>query len=322
MAGSFNAPRPRGRFAPSPTGALHLGNAWAALLGWLWARAEGADFALRIEDLDAARCRPEYVEALRRDLDWLGLDFDGPVVFQSQRADLYRQALERLIRDGRVYPCFCSRAEVARAASAPHGRADDGPVYPGTCARLDAAQVAERSRTRTPALRFRTEPGVVTFRDGVLGPTAQDVQAEVGDFVVRRNDGVASYQLAVVVDDAEMGIDRVLRGADLLDSTPRQLQLARALGLPLPAHAHVPLLVGADGRRLAKRNGPPTLTELREVRVAPERVVGLLARWAGLGTGDPERASELVGRFRLSALPHDPIRVDDGEARARLEARV
>ena len=244
------------------------------------------------------------------------------MVFQRERGELYVAALDRLLRHGRVYPCFCSRAEVARAASAPHGRADDGPVYPGTCAALDSVQVAERSRTRTPALRFRTVPGVETFQDAVLGPTAQDVQAEVGDFVVRRNDGVASYQLAVVVDDAEMGIDRVLRGADLLDSTPRQLQLARALDLPPPVHAHVPLLVGADGKRLAKRNGPPTLTELRRAGVPPERVVGLLARWAGLGEGGPQRASDLVPRFSLGVLPRAPIRVEDGEVRAWLEARV
>jgi len=318
MPGSFSARAPRGRFAPSPTGPLHLGNAWAALLGWLWARAGGGHFALRIEDLDAARCRPEHVEALRRDLDWLGLDFDGPVVFQNRRGELYRAALERLTGQGRAYPCFCSRAEVARAASAPHGRAEDGPVYPGTCAALGAAQVAERSRTRPPALRFRAEAGVVAFEDAALGRTTQDVQAEVGDFVVRRNDGVASYQLAVVVDDAEMGMDQVLRGADLLDSTPRQLQLIRALDLPVPAHAHVPLLLGADGRRLARRAGPPTLTELREAGVASERVVGLLARWAGLSEGGPRRPADLVSGFSLGRLPRSAIRVDAALVRASL----
>jgi glutamyl-tRNA synthetase len=319
MPGSFSARAPRGRFAPSPTGPLHLGNAWAALLGWLWARAEGGHFALRIEDLDAARCRPEYVEALRRDLDWLGLDFDGPVVFQGRRGELYRAALERLTREGRAYPCFCSRAEAARAASAPHGRAEDGPVYPGTCAALSAAQVAERSRTRPPALRFRTAPGVEAFQDAVFGQTTQDVQAEVGDFVVRRTDGVASYQLAVVVDDADMGVDQVLRGADLLDSTPRQLQLARTLDLPTPVHAHVPLLLGADGRRLAKRAGPPTLTELREAGVGAERVVGLLARWAGLAEGGPQRPEELVSGFSLAVLPRSPMKVDAAEVRASLD---
>jgi len=309
----------RGRFAPSPTGSLHLGNAWAALLGWLWARAEGGRFALRIEDLDAARCRPEHVETVRRDLDWLGLDFDGPVVFQSRRMDLYRAALERLEREGRAYPCFCSRAEVARAASAPHGPADDGPVYPGTCASLTPAEATDRSRRRAPALRFRVAPGVERFVDRVLGATEQDVQAEVGDFVVRRNDGVPSYQLAVVVDDAEMGITRVLRGADLLGSTPRQLQLFRALDLAAPEYAHVPLLLGPDGKRLAKRGGPPTLAELRDSGIAPERVIGLLASWAGLGTDGPRRAQDLVSRFSLAALPRSAVQVDAARVRSSLE---
>lgn len=308
----------RGRFAPSPTGQLHLGNAWAALLGWLWARSEGGTFALRIEDLDAARSRPGYVDALRRDLDWMGLTFDGPVVFQSQRSALYQAALDRLLAQGDVYPCFCSRTEVARAATAPHGPADDGPVYPGTCAALDVAERAERSRTRPPALRFRTRPGVERFVDAVHGPVEQDVRATVGDFVVRRNDGVASYQLAVVVDDAEQGITHVLRGDDLLGSTPRQLQLARALGLPVTVHAHVPLLLGPDGKRLAKREGPPPLTELREGGVPAERLVGLLAAWAGLGDGVPVPASGLVGRFSLSALRRTRVLVDGAEVRAAL----
>jgi glutamyl-tRNA synthetase len=311
-------PLHRGRFAPSPTGHLHLGNAWAALLGWLWARAEGGEFALRIEDLDAARCRPELADALRRDLEWLGLTFDGPVVFQSQRAALYRAALKRLEAEGRVYPCFCSRAEVARAASAPHGPTDEGPPYPGTCASLAAEEVAERLSARTPALRFRTPPGRVRFVDCLQGAVEQDVQAEVGDFVVRRNDGVASYQLAVVLDDAAMGITHVLRGGDLLASTPRQLQLARALDLPLPVYAHVPLLVGPDGKRLAKRGGPPSLSALRERGVPPERLVGLLARWAGLGDGQPRSVKELVGAFSLQALPRTAVHVEASDVHAAL----
>jgi glutamyl-tRNA synthetase len=312
------SPLHRGRFAPSPTGQLHLGNAWAALLGWLWARAEGGEFALRIEDLDAARCRPELADALRRDLDWLGLTFDGPVVFQSQRAALYRAALERLAAERRVYPCFCSRAEVARAASAPHGPTDEGPAYPGTCALLTAEEVAARGQARTAALRFRTPPGRVHFLDCLQGPLVQDVQAEVGDFVVRRNDGVASYQLAVVLDDAAMGVTHVLRGADLLASTPRQLQLASALGLPAPGYAHVPLLVGPDGKRLAKRGGPPSLRALRERGLHPERLVGLLAGWAGLGDGQPLSASALVSRFSLDALPHSALRVEARDVEAAL----
>ncbi|MGO8971476.1 MAG: tRNA glutamyl-Q(34) synthetase GluQRS [Myxococcaceae bacterium] len=309
----------RGRFAPSPTGPLHLGNAWAALLGWLWAHSEGGEFVLRIEDLDASRCRPEFLDALQRDLEWLGLTFDGPVVFQSQRAEHYAAALGRLAAEGRVYACFCTRAEVMRAASAPHGAADDGPVYPRTCARLDRAEVLARSRTRTAALRFRAAPGRVQFVDAVAGPSQQDVEATAGDFVVRRNDGVASYQLAVVVDDADAGVTHVLRGDDLLGSTPRQIQLAQALGLPVPRYAHVPLLVGPDGKRLAKRAGPPTLSELREARLPKERLLGLLAGWAGLSEGHPVSAEALVERFSLARLGPSPRAVDAGGVRAALE---
>ena len=313
------ASRHRGRFAPSPTGPLHLGNAWAALLGWLWARSLGGEFALRIEDLDADRCRAEYVDVLRRDLDWLGLTFDGPVVFQSERAEVYQAALERLSGLGRVYRCFCTRAEVARAATAPHGAAEDGPVYPGTCASLSLAEVRARSRNRTPAVRFRVAPGEVRFVDGVHGTAGQNVEAAVGDFVVCRNDGVASYQLAVVVDDADAGVTHVLRGDDLLASTPRQIQLARALGLPLPTFAHVPLLMGPDGKRLAKRGGPPTLSELREARQPPERLLGLLAGWAGLTDGRAVSAAELVEGFSLERLGRAPRVVDAACVRDALQ---
>ncbi|MGO9832577.1 MAG: tRNA glutamyl-Q(34) synthetase GluQRS [Myxococcaceae bacterium] len=311
-------PPHRGRFAPSPTGPLHLGNAWAALLGWLWAKSEGGEFALRIEDLDASRCRPEWVDVLHRDLEWLGLTFDGPVVFQSQRSEVYQAALATLAAEGRVYACFCSRAEVARAATAPHGAAEDGPVYPRTCAGLDEAEVRSRSRTRTAALRFRAAPGLLHFVDALHGRQAQDVEATVGDFVVRRNDGVASYQLAVVVDDAEAGVTHVLRGDDLLGSTPRQIQLAQALRLPVPSYAHVPLLLGQDGKRLAKRAGPPSLSELREARVPKERLVGLLAGWAGLSEGRPVSAEGLLERFSLDRLHRLPTRVDAAAVRGAL----
>jgi glutamyl-tRNA synthetase len=311
-------PAHHGRFAPSPTGPLHLGNAWAALLGWLWARKEGGQFSLRIEDLDAARCRPALVDVLRRDLDWLGLTFDGPVVFQSQRGELYQAALDRLTAQGRVYPCFCTRTEVARAATAPHGPSDDGPIYPKTCAALSEEAVAQRSQGRTAALRFRAGSAPERFVDGVHGPLEQDVEARVGDFVVRRNDGVASYQLAVVVDDADLAVTHVLRGDDLLDSTPRQRQLARALGLPPVEYAHVPLLVGPDGKRLAKRTGPPNLSELREAGLRPEQLLGLLAIWAGLSDGRPVRAAELVEQFSLQKLPRSAVRLDTDEVVARL----
>jgi len=299
----------RGRFAPSPTGRLHLGNARSALLGWLQARAAGGEFLLRVEDLDRARCRPEHVDGLYRDLTWLGLDWDGPVLFQSERADAYEAALASLRAAGRVYPCSCTRQEVARAASAPHGPLDEGPLYPGTCRPPGGS-----ARPGAPAaLRFRPRPGVTAFVDGVHGQAGHDVREAVGDFVVRRNDGVASYQLAVVVDDAHQGITHVLRGDDLLTSTPRQLQLYGALGLQPPAFAHVPLLHGEDGRRLAKRDGATTLAGLREAGVPAERVVGLLSRWSGLTDGRPCRAAELVPGFSLQRLQRSPAVVSAGE---------
>ncbi|MBM7118766.1 tRNA glutamyl-Q(34) synthetase GluQRS [Archangium primigenium] len=297
----------RGRFAPSPTGRIHLGNARSALLGWLQARAAGGRFLLRIEDLDRARCRPAFLEDLYRDLTWLGLDWDEPPLVQSERGDLYRDALERLERLGRVYPCFCTRAEIARAASAPHGLGDEGPRYPGTCALLPREVREERARTRPPAMRFQPLPGAWCFEDGLHGPVCQDVATLVGDFVVRRNDGVASYQLAVVVDDVASGITDVLRGDDLLGSTPRQLQLYQALGAPPPRFWHVPLVLGEDGKRLAKREGAFAVAELRERGLPVERVLGVLAAWSGLGDGSPVTLAELVRRFEPGALPRAPV---------------
>ena len=300
----------RGRFAPSPTGRLHLGNAWAALLGWLWARSQGGEFLLRIEDLDAARSRPELKDALLADLAWLELGFDGAPLFQSRRLGLYRAAIDRLRETGRVYPCFCTRSEIARAVSAPHGPADDGPRYPGTCLSLSPDQIAQRAGTRPPAWRFRPREGLTEVHDLLHGTFVQDVAREVGDFVVLRNDGVPSYQLAVVVDDADTGITHVLRGDDLLGSTPRQIQLCEALELPVPTYAHVPLLLGPDGKRLAKRAGTPSLAELRERGIPPDRLLGLLADWAGLGDGRPVSLEVLARRFALERLPRAPLEVD------------
>lgn len=297
----------RGRFAPSPTGRIHLGNARSALLGWLQARAAGGQFLLRIEDLDRARCKPSFLDELYRDLEWLGLDWDETPLVQSQRDGVYREAMEKLERTGRVYPCFCTRAEISRAASAPHGPSDEGPRYPGTCAALPPEALAERARTRVPAYRFQAAPGEWCFEDGLHGRCRQDVASLVGDFVVRRNDGVASYQLAVVVDDAASHITDVLRGDDLLSSTPRQLQIYEALGLTPPRFWHVPLILGEDGKRLAKREGAFAVAELRERGLAVERVLGLLAAWSGLGDGAPVTLQELVRRFRPELLPRSPV---------------
>jgi glutamyl-tRNA synthetase len=297
----------RGRFAPSPTGRLHLGNLRSALLGWLDARARGGEFLLRLEDLDPDRSKGEAAEGILEDLAWLGLDWDGPVWRQSQRARAYDGAVEQLRSAGRAYPCWCSRAEVARAASAPHA-GEDGPVYPGTCRAGPAPRPG-----RAPAVRFVAEPGVERFVDEVKGPLEQDVARTVGDFVIRRADGVASYQLAVVVDDAAAGITRVLRADDLVSSTPRQLQLYRALGLQPPAWAHVPLLVHEDGTRLAKREGALTAASLRQRGVRPQALVGLLAKWSGFGDGRPVAPRDLVAGFSLTGLRRGPTVVTGAE---------
>jgi glutamyl-tRNA synthetase len=305
----------RGRFAPSPTGPLHLGNARTALVSWLAARVAGGAWLMRVEDLDGPRVRPGLEARILDELRWLGLPWEeGPDVGgpcgpyrQSERLALYRDALDRLRADARVYPCFCSRAEIAAAAQAPHGPSDEGPRYPGTCARLSSAEAARRGSGRRPAWRFRAAPGEVRFVDGIHGPQAVDVAAEVGDFVVARADGIPAYQLAVVVDDAAMGVTDVVRGDDLLSSTGRQLQLYAALGLAAPRFAHVPLVLGEDGARLAKRHGALSLGELRDRGADPARVVGLLAESCGLAApGGVVRPDGLVAGFSLARLPRAP----------------
>jgi glutamyl-tRNA synthetase len=270
---------------------------------------------MRIEDLDGPRVRPGLEARILGELRWLGLDWDeGPDVGgpagpyrQSERLPSYARALERLRAAGAVYPCFCSRAEIAAAAQAPHGPADEGPRYPGTCARLAPGEAERRSASRRPAWRLRAPPGRVDFEDGVHGAQAVDVAEQVGDFVVARADGIPAYQLAVVVDDAAMGMTDVVRGDDLLPSTGRQLLLYRALGLAEPRFAHVPLVVGEDGQRLAKRHGALSLGELRERGADPAAVVGLLAALSGLAPAGTRCAPrDLVGGFRLSRVPRAP----------------
>jgi glutamyl-tRNA synthetase len=305
----------RGRFAPSPTGPLHLGNARTALVSWLAARAAGGRYAMRVEDLDAARVRPGLEARILDELRWLGLDWDeGPDVGgpaapyrQSERLGGYAAALARLRAAGLVYPCFCSRAEVAAAARAPHGPSEDGPRYPGTCAGLSEEAARGRAAARRPSWRFRAAPGPVRFEDGVRGPQAVDVAAEVGDFVVARADGVPAYQLAVVVDDAAMGVTDVVRGDDLLPSTGRQLLLYAALGAAPPRFAHVPLVVGEDGERLAKRHGALSLGELRARGADPRAVVGLLAELAELAPAGARLAPrDLVAAFSLARIRRAP----------------
>ncbi|HVU51254.1 MAG TPA: tRNA glutamyl-Q(34) synthetase GluQRS [Polyangia bacterium] len=310
----------RGRYAPSPTGAIHLGNARTALLAWLDSRAAGGAFVMRVEDLDRARVPAGAEARLLEDLRWLGLDWDegpdrgGPFApyRQSERAARYDDAIARLRAAGRAYPCACSRADVARAASAPHAADEDGPRYPGTCRGLPAAEVEARAAAqgRAPAVRFDGRGEAFDFVDDVRGavPTGP---GGVDDFVLRRADGTASYQLAVVVDDAAMEIGRVVRGDDLLTSTPRQLALYAALGVPPPAFAHVPLVLAPGGARLAKRTRPASLGDLRARGVTPEAVVGALGASAGLcAPGARPRARELVAGFSLARLDRAPAVID------------
>ncbi|HZU40901.1 MAG TPA: tRNA glutamyl-Q(34) synthetase GluQRS [Solirubrobacteraceae bacterium] len=291
-----------GRFAPSPTGPLHLGSLRTALVAWLFARSQGAAFRVRVEDLDPQRSRREFEQGQLADLGALGLDWDGPVVRQSERIHAYLDALAALGRQERLYPCFCTRAEIREAASAPHGALPEG-AYPGTCARLSAAERAARLAAGRPfALRVRAEGEEVEYEDRLLG----SVSRVVDDFVVRRADGVPAYQLAVVVDDAAQGIGEVVRGADLADSTPRQILLARWLGLPVPAYAHVPLVLGRDGSRLAKRHGAATLAERAE---PPAVTLAVLAHTLGLARERDrvDHPRELLGEFDPDRLPRSPV---------------
>lgn len=312
----------RGRYAPSPTGELHLGNVRTALVAWLGARSVGGTFVMRVEDLDPPRVIPGAEARILEDLRWLGIDWDeGPDVGgphapyrQSERDAVFRDALARLSAAGRLYACTCSRAELRRLASAPHGPGEDGPIYPGSCREAGVALALEAvpdPRVRQPALRFAVRCGEVCIDDLVAGRYCQDVAEAVGDFVVRRADGLYAYQLAVVVDDAAMAIDQVVRGADLLDSTPRQVQLLEALGAPIPTYAHVPLVLDAAGARLAKRDQATAVRALREAGIPSERLVGVLGWSLGLRPEPtPCTPAELVPAFAWSRLAREPWRFD------------
>lgn len=268
-----------GRYAPSPTGELHLGNLRTALLAWLAARSRGGDFLMRIEDLDRGRSRDKWITTQLKELELLGIDWDGEPVRQSERDGLYAEAVRQLEAAGLTYECFCTRAEIRDAPSAPHGDLPEG-AYPGTCADLTPAELTERRASgRPPALRVRAQAASITFQDLVQGV----VSGTVDDFVIRRNDGDHAYNLAVTVDDAGQGIAEVVRGADLLDSTPRQIWLYEKLGLRAPAvWAHVPLMLGGDGERLAKRHGAVTLEERIAAGSSVPALVGEMAASAGL----------------------------------------
>lgn len=292
-----------GRFAPSPTGELHVGNLRTALLAWLFARSQGARFLVRIEDLDEGRVRERYVAEQLDDLRAIGLDWDERPVRQSERQELYAEALARLQRDELTYPCFCSRREIREAASAQHGE-DAELVYPGTCARLAASEAQRRiDAGEAHAVRLRAEGAVVAATDRLHG----EITRTVDDIVLVRRDGAFAYNLAVVVDDAAQGIGEIVRGDDLLSSTPRQALLYDLLGHERPAWAHVPLVLGPDGRRLAKRHGAVTLRDLRALGTSPAQVVAMLAESLGLADpGEEVTAADLVARFDPARLPREP----------------
>lgn len=289
-----------GRFAPSPTGELHVGNLRTFLLAWLFARSDEGTILLRFEDLDIATARTEHEAAQHRDLVALGLDWDGDPVRQSDRRDLYEDAIADLERAGLTYRCWCSRREILEAAAAPHGPPGS---YPGTCRDLGAVEIAEREASgRPPALRLRTDHPTVTIHDTVCGEHSETVD----DFVLRRGDGTPAYNLVVVIDDADQGVDQVVRADDLLSSTPRHAHLLDVLALPHPRWAHVPLVLGPDGVRLAKRHGSVTLQDRTRLGDTPRRVVGRFAESLGLvPAGTDCTPAELLDSFDPAAMPRD-----------------
>ena len=293
-----------GRYAPSPSGPLHLGNLRTALLAWLFARSSSRQFLLRIEDLDRVRAGAEQMQL--RELDALGLEFDGPVLRQHERLDTYLDAIEQLRTRGLVYECFCSRKDIAEAGSAPHSVPG---AYPGTCRNLTAAQREKKAEVRPAALRLRSEIDSFVVYDELFG----DYTGVVDDFVLLRNDGAPAYNLAVVVDDGSSGVDQVVRGDDLLSSAPRQAYLASLLALPAPGYAHVPLALNEDGKRLAKRDGSVTLEDLSEREINPKQVLAVLLESLGLpGTSldaalkafDPKRLPREAWIVRPEEIVH------------------
>ena len=290
-----------GRFAPTPSGRMHLGNVFSALMAWASVRSQNGSLILRVEDLDIRAHNPQYTSLLLDDLQWLGLTWDKGPYYQSKRTEFYQEALSDLRQQGLLYPCFCSRADL-HAAQAPH--ASDGTyVYAGTCRNLSQSEREELSAHKIPAIRMQVPNTIYTFEDRVYGSTSQNLAESCGDFIVQRADGVFAYQLAVVVDDADMGITEVVRGSDLLSSTPRQLYLQDVLGLSHPVYAHLPLLVAPDGRRLSKRNHDLDLGVFRSQGKTPEEILGFLAYCVGLTEeNEPLSAVQIANRFSWETL--------------------
>ena len=295
-----------GRFAPTPSGRMHLGNVFAALIAWLSVRAKGGEMVLRMEDLDTQRTSAEYAQILREDLRWLGLDYDRETPPQSARSAVYDTYFDKLDQMGLLYPCYCTRSQL-HSVNAPH-LSDGTYVYPGTCRNLTEAQ--RSAFQRAPAWRVQVPDRVWAVEDWVQGHYECNLATDCGDMVVRRADGVYVYQLAVTVDDGEAGVTEVVRGMDLLSSAPRQMYLQALLGFPHPAYAHVPMLLAPDGRRLSKRDKDLDLGQLR-ARVTPEKLIGTLAFCAGLiEKNEPVSARELAGEFRWDKLRRESIFLD------------
>ena len=295
-----------GRFAPTPSGRMHLGNVFTALTAWLSVRAQGGKMLLRIEDLDTVRCPRENEDMLRRDMEWLGLGWDMEQPRQSERTAYYEAVLDKLRQTGLVFPCWCTRGDLKNAANAPHA-SDGHPIYPGTCRELTEEQRSRKAAERPPLWRLRVPDETISFTDGLYGPYAENLAAECGDFILRRADGVFAYQLAVVADDIDAGVTEVVRGRDLISSTPRQLYLYRLLGAPAPRYCHVPLLTAPDGRRLSKRDRDLDLGVLRQ-RFSSREIVGLLACAAGLLSEPvPCDPGELIGLFDWDKISKEDI---------------
>ena len=294
-----------GRFAPTPSGRMHLGNVFAALIAWLSVRSRNGEMVLRMEDLDTQRTSGEFARVLREDLNWLGLDWDRETPPQSERSGVYDRYFEKIMDEGLLYPCYCTRSQL-HSVNAPH-LSDGTYVYPGTCRNLQT-----RPAGRKPAWRVVVPDRVWTFTDRVQGEYALNLATDCGDMVVRRADGVYVYQLAVTVDDGEAGVTEVVRGMDLLSSAPRQMYLQELLGFAHPEYGHVPMLLAPDGRRLSKRDRDLDLGELRR-RMTPEALIGNLAFAAGLiEKFEPVSAGELARHFRWDMLSGDSIYLDAG----------
>ncbi len=301
-----------GRFAPTPSARLHLGNLMCALIAWLSARKQGGRILLRVEDLDAARCpfMGENTRYMLDDLAWMGLTFDGEVLYQSARGEIYETYFNKLKEKGLIYPCYCSRAEL-HATTAPH-LSDNTPIYDRRCL-LRAARGEKPPAGRNPAFRVMVPDEELGFLDRVAGEYRENLLRDCSDFVVRRADGIFAYQLAVVVDDALSGVSEVVRGNDLLFSTPRQIYLQKTLGFATPQYCHIPLLVDAAGRRLSKRDGDGCMETVRQKYKTAAPVLGALAAALGLiARPEPLEIEDLIPLFDLNKIPRDTVKLPEG----------